>query len=258
MFLLDNYTQLFEKSDEEFRDLLVYLHVPKAAGNSSIVALKNNFDAKLVRSIQWDDIDTSWNKFIEDQQLQAHNLVSGHFRYKHVIELINSKIDFKLITFIRHPIERIISQYKYTCSDKVKNNKEFKEKFPTFDLYAHNGLGPNVVSRILIQGALSFDDYINKLKKRYVFIGLSEHYDLSMLFLMNYLGFEYKITERKNVTIANDFNQFEISKKTYDYLLEKHSLDVQVYEYFNNMYNDISKQYIRKIINQKTSIIEIA
>ncbi len=257
MFSLDKPNQLFLKNEAESKKLIIYLHVPKAAGNSSIGSIKSEVGVENFKSIQWNDVDNSWGDFIKEHERRKFKLVSGHFRMKHILELDKYEVDYKLVTFIRHPVERIISQYKYLCTDKDPNYIEFRKKYPNFDDYAYRGVGPNVVSRILVQGALSFEEYLVKIKRKYDFVGVSEHYDFSMLLLMNYLGYDYTVSQKKNVTIKNQHNQFEVSKKTYDYLLEKHSLDVQIFEHFNGLYNDISKKFIHyyiKKINSAESI----
>ncbi len=257
MFLLENPNSLFQKATEELNTLLVYLHVPKAAGNSSIGSIKVKVGKENSRSIKWNDIEKSWSDFIVEHQEKPLSLVSGHFRFKHVLALKEANVDYKLVTFIRHPVERIISQYKYSCSENVPNYLEFRNKFKTFDDYAYRGVGPNAVSRILVQGALSFEEYLNKLKDRYAFVGLSEHYDFSMFMLMNSLGYDYEIAKKKNVTIKDSFNQFDVSKKTYDYLLEKHSLDVQLFNHFNDLYVSISKKFIVDFIQEKQNSLMV-
>ena len=254
MQLLENPKILFQKSPEIFDDLLVYLHVPKAAGNSSIGSIKSKIGIENFKSIQWNDIDNSWDNFIQSHINNPIKLVSGHFRMKHVLRLEEANVDYNLVTFIRHPIQRIISQYRYLCTDKDPNHIAFRKKYPSFDLYARKGVGANVISRILVQGALSFDDYLSKLKKRYRFIGVSEHYDFSMFLLMNDLGFDYTINQKKNVTTQNQFNQFEVSKSTYDYLECKHSLDIQLFQHFNEKYNEVSKLFIKEFIKERNTV----
>ncbi len=251
MFLLDSPEVFFKKKSIKYNNLIVYLHVPKAAGNSSIGSIKEHYEKSKIKSIQWNNIDSSFNEFVSEHKNNQYNLVSGHFRFKHVQKLIDEDINFDLVTFIRHPVERIISQYKYQCTEVEPNHLEFRKKFPTFDKYAYNAVGANVVSRILVQGALSFDEYIKKIKNRYMFVGLSEYYNLSMLLLLNYFGMDYSIAKRRNITHPNKFNTFDVSMKTYNYLLEKHSLDVQLYKYFENEYKDISKKYIKYLIQDK-------
>ncbi len=99
------------------------------------------------------------------------------------------------------------------------------------------------MAQTLIGVAASFHIYLQKMKHTYTFIGLQEFYHLSMTILLKALKKTYKIVPPKNVTIANNKNQFEISYKTYNALLDKHSLDIRMYEYLFENYARLSERF---------------
>lgn len=248
--LSDFLNNSFEKIDES---ILVYLHIPKAAGNTSIGQIKEHLQPSF--SLQWDDIDGSMKELIETDV--EYKLVSGHLWDAHINLLRENNFNHYAVTFLRHPIQRIISQYRYMCTSKHPGNSDFLEKYPKFDDFAIKEIEPNYIAKVLVGEAKSFDDYWNKLEERYAFIGLSEYYNTSMAILMNALNIPYKIAEKKNVTIENDSNSnLIIDYKTYQKLAKIHSLDIQMFDYLNTQYAKLSEKLLFKIYDtQKINLV---
>jgi len=233
----------FEKINES---ILVYLHIPKAAGNTSIGQIKEHLQPSF--SLQWNDIDGSIKELIETEV--EYKLVSGHLWDEHINLLRENNFNHYAVTFLRHPIQRIISQYRYMCTPKHPEYENFIERYPNFDDFALKEIKPNYIANVLVGGAKSFDEYWNKLKERYAFIGLSEYYNTSMVILMNALNLPYKIAEKKNVTVQTAENSnLEIDYKVYNKLTKIHSLDMQMFNYLNEQYSKLSEKLLLEIYN---------
>ena len=233
---------LQRKRAEAQGKLIVYLHVPKAAGNSSIGLIKKHVSK--FKSIQWNDIDKSWENFIEEHLKDPFDLVSGHFRDKHIDLLIDAGIEFFTVSFIRHPIDRIVSQYKYMCTPAHPDYIEFKKQYPTFESFISRNVGDNVMSRILVRGAFSLPNYLRKLDSKYGFIGLTEFYHLSMSILLDIIEGQYKLEPRRNVTRSNKDNSFELKHSTYLDLARSQSLDIEMFNFYHNLYATASEHYL--------------
>ncbi len=235
----------FSKLDES---LLIYLHLPKAAGNTSIGQLKEYIDPSF--SVRWNDIIGSVEELIEEKE--TYRLASGHLWDEHVQLFREQEFPHYTITFLRHPIQRIVSQYRYMCTPNHPDYESFVDKYPNFEEFAFQEVTPNVISSILVGGAQSFPEYWNKLCERYHFIGLTEHYHLSMAILMNALGFPYEIAERKNVTINISKNNFSLSQKTYQKLAVLHSLDIQLFEHLQTEYAKLSEHFLHELFKKNS------
>lgn len=257
-----NFSSLFTNSLNDFinnsfenidNSILVYLHIPKAAGNTSIGQIKEHLKPSF--SLQWNDIDGSIKELIETET--EYKLVSGHLWDAHIDLLRENNYNHYAVTFLRHPIQRIISQYRYMCTPKHPEYESFLDKHPNFDDFALNEIEPNYMAKVLVGSAKSFDEYWAKLKERYAFIGLSEYYNTSMALLMNALNLPYKIAEKKNVTVETTNNSnLNIDYKVYDKLTQIHSLDIQIFNYLNAQYAKLSEKLLFEIYsNQKLNLL---
>jgi hypothetical protein len=243
--LADYIENAFSKKDQ----LIVYQHVPKCAGTSSVEHLKT------IRQDHWhfpfDKIEEYWENFaVAARDTNNFKLVAGHFEYYHVDRLINFEVPFHGVTFVRHPIDRLVSDYRYNCTPKSPLFEDFIRKFPTFESYAMEKIRPNAIAHTLVGGAQSFEEYLEKLEERFTFIGLQEFYHLSMTILLRALGAQYIPTARKNVTQDTQENDFEIAHSTYEKLAWRHFLDMQLYEYLQQSFIKLSEAYIALISNE--------
>jgi len=239
--------------DLDLKDsLIVYLHVPKAAGNSSIKPIKEHFKNNL--SIKWNEIDNSWANFVKNYNINKDvQFVSGHIHDKHIDLLIESKINYFLISFIRHPIHRIESLYAYNTMPSTPNSSTFKNKFKSFEEFAYDGVPPNSMSRQLFRGCLSSSEGIKKLYSKYNFIGLTEMFHFSMLCLSDIVGFKYYNYKRLNVSKYTD-NKLQLSYGILKDLEKRHSIDIDIYNHIKNDYLKLVESYIsNKILINENS-----
>lgn len=156
------------------RDQIISIHIPKTAGTSFYNILTQVYDKKTVSpSFKRKDIihllDSNMQLTIDI--INQYQIVHGHFYYKEVKPLIIN--DTKLITWVRNPIERLISNYFHFL--KVINNEEInpiiysKNKHRINESiieYAENNENINKISQFL-QGS--------KIEE-FTFIGIFERY----------------------------------------------------------------------------------
>ncbi|MDN6292884.1 MAG: sulfotransferase family 2 domain-containing protein, partial [Tetragenococcus halophilus] len=110
------------------------MHLPKTAGVSVGEFLKDKFPNNERSPIPWDNVDNSVNQL----QLKENSrfLVAGHMEAKH-LKVIESnygdhdRYQYKVMTVIRDPIKRVVSEYYYSCSEAHPPHEEFIKKFPT-------------------------------------------------------------------------------------------------------------------------------
>ena len=227
----------------------IYLHLPKAAGNTSLFFLKkkltNYFD------VQWDNLDNSWKDLLEVHNINSYQLVSGHMTYKHLKAIPSSIEAIKTVTFIRNPVDRLISEYRYKCTPVHPERNLFLESFPTFESFALEYVSPNIIAETLVGGAKSLQDFIDKAKDTYQFIGISEMFNTSMYMLCTLLGIDYFPIPKRNVTLATDTNAFEISQKTYQKIIQRNIIDMQFYDWISQQYFGASDQILGHMCREK-------
>lgn len=226
---------------------LAYLHIPKAAGNSAISILNTN-DKNHYR-VKWDDVNNSWETLLNNlQEEKKYSLISGHYKWNH-LKRIKSDVNIETcnITFIRNPIHRLVSEYKYMTTPSHPPYLKFRESFPTFEKWLYSETAPtNKISKSLCPSSFYIEDIIKNTIENFHFIGVHEIFNTSMAILCDLLGLKYKVSIPKNVTQKNEFNQFELSEKTIQFIKEQNKSDLMLYNYiYMEFYSDLIDCYFK-------------
>ncbi len=136
------------------RDKLLFVHIPRTGGGSLINVLDDHYDIS--------DIAPFWNPqdFASDpdRDLTAYNLVRGHCGPNELERL--SHANFSVITFLRDPVARTASIYRWLRTLKVEEElragavaaEAYGAEKPTFD--------PRSQRAIEAALSLSFEDFV--------------------------------------------------------------------------------------------------
>lgn len=215
-------------------DKIIFLHIPKTGGVSVSSLLMNEYS--------YDQID---NVNSENIKLRAYGFHYSLFEIEKMIDISN----FKLITFMRNPIDRILSEYQYLI-EKHKGKPEY--------LIAHRlpaegnpiETASNVVCKMLsglddkdssipIETHLSFAKKV--LTENFFFIGITENMEESIQLLYSKLGWEMpEETPHFNKTNKKSFSDEVLQK-----IAERNWADIELYEYALNLYDQQKEQIAR-------------
>jgi hypothetical protein len=248
------FQKFFEISGRKQSQVIVYVHIPKAAGNSSLHYLKRF--KKNYYNVQWNDVDNSWQEFLRILKLEKCELVSGHFSYYHVDFLKKMQIPYRSISFLRHPIDRIISQYRYMTTEAHPEHRAFVKKYPSFDEFALNVIKPNPMARQLVGKTSSFHEVVKSIIEEYQFIGIKEYYNSSMYLLCKMINIPFQKAPKRNITKENTKNKFEISHSTYLKLQRIHAVDLDTFKFFFDNYQKITDALIG-LIGERNDILDV-
>jgi len=94
--------------------VLIYVHVPKCAGSTMFTFMKKQY--KLLQIKRWHDFDWNIGKHVE--------CLFGHFPYGVHKNLNSSFKNIQYATFLRDPVERVISLYYYIRWKKSNKQNE--------------------------------------------------------------------------------------------------------------------------------------
>ncbi len=155
---------------------LISLHIPKTAGTSFRNILKNIYGEDQVVRFDINEIgEVRLNQILySGKDLPKVRVIHGHF----VMESIKNKFplptDCKMITWLRDPVKRVISNYYYLESriqellDEEKNNLNILIKIQrTLIEYARAEINRNRQSKFLAGSEL----------KDFQFVGIQEFFD---------------------------------------------------------------------------------
>lgn len=99
-----------KKSDPE----LLSLHIPKTAGVSFKYILQSVYGKKSVARFDIKRAGVEVNsKAYHSNQLPNVQVLHGHFIYEDLISTFEIPKDIKKVTWLRHPVKRVISNYYY-------------------------------------------------------------------------------------------------------------------------------------------------
>jgi len=198
-----------------------YVHIPKTAGTSFRVAAQNSFGKKntlfdygnesnVTSSIIKESMYIQKDENLLIEQFNKHNklILSGHVpvtKYYHLFK------KFNIITFVRNPIDQVVSHYKHYCRDL-----QYKEDFPSF---IKDERFKNLQTRMLTSNPL----------ETIGFIGLTEEYELSIKLINNIYNLKLKILN-KNISPNEFSDKAELSEDILQLILDENKDDMLLYE----------------------------
>lgn len=93
---------------------LVSLHIPKTAGTSFRQVLQSVYGDQLCKvDIRNDQLFINNKLFVGDKLPSATSVIHGHFYYNQLSQAIALPADIRIVTWLRDPVERVISNYYY-------------------------------------------------------------------------------------------------------------------------------------------------
>jgi len=214
--------------------VIISVHLPKTAGMSFGLALNQVFGDKLLSD--YDDLPintepylrnlTAFKKVIQnaDNHDKFKNISCIHGHYLPIkYLLLNEFFKLKFVTWMRHPVDRIISHYyfwqhSYNPSVSAPLHKKVVEQKWSLEKFCLSEELKNLYSQFLFGFPLyNFD-----------FIGISEFYreDLEY-FSREFLGIHlpyYQANKGKN-----EKNQYDIDHNLYEMIKSHHKEDFDLY-----------------------------
>lgn len=225
----------------------IFLHVPKTAGSTFHLILGARFDGRETRNLfgaRYSDPEVVDFIALPEAMRRKIRLLKGHMPYG-LHEYLPQPS--KYITVLRDPVERVVSQYFY-----IKKNKHN----PLHDKLMSSGLGigdfiKSGMSVGLNNGQTRFlsGDFdqmpfgsndeallarvLESLESKFLWIGLTERFDESLLILARLLGWKRKpFYIRENVSKIRKRSD-ELDSDDIAVIKEYNRLDIALYEYAN-------------------------
>ena len=200
---------------------LIFVHVPKCAGTSVIIALKSVYGKQM-----W--VDRSFRRYRGEKRgwqwqsrlpLEPSNLfpqnttcITGNFTW-----MKWNALGWRKIVFLREPYARAVSQYS------VRGHREAA----TFMEFVRTG--ENSISRMV--GDL----------RQYLFVGLQEHFDESMEMLEWYVGIKFaRPIPFRNFRRVPVYEPTEGERSDF---LKLNGLDLDLYKEAKKVFNRQREEY---------------
>jgi hypothetical protein len=233
--------RFLEAEQDTGNDLWVFLHIPKTAGSSlgtemaRILQPSQNIevDYKDPSKPFLDKLDDAVSSFIEASGKQRHRLAFGHIRANHVERIKVECASVKVVTMLRHPMKRIVSDYYYQRTPRHPLHAEFQRSFPTLASYVEDPISQNIMwQHLALPTDTSPAPVIARMEETYAFVGSQATYPMSFRLIMRLLGqnVEPTVHERKAEAggEAAEKNDPAVARR----ILALNGKDMAIYEHF--------------------------
>jgi energy-coupling factor transporter ATP-binding protein EcfA2 len=206
---------------------LVSVHIPKTGGTSFRVLMKRHYGDTDVAQL---DITQKGRARINRQLVTSNELpsfakvVHGHFSYAELVKRFGVSRSVPVITWLRHPVDRLHSAYAYYRS--MIENKNVPVPMYVQDLMRGGTLLSFAEHR---RSRNQMTTFLEGLKLEDIFfVGLQEHFETDMMALAQKLGWAGEIGSiRENKT---ETEKEVLTDDVTARLAELNALDMELYE----------------------------
>lgn len=222
---------------------VIFYHIPKTAGSTTRYLLESQFDChEVCPGIFYFEIESK-----RPSDLSRFNLFAGHFFYNSNLKYINGT----RITFMRDPVERIISEQRF-----YKKFYEDTDRRAVLAMQHYNPEGEpiDVVSNLQVLYLSSLDrndlsiswekhyeSALKNLRENFDFVGIVEDYERSIRSLFEKMGWEQK--EIIPILQSADLD-YQISDEKIHEIKERNKFDILLYEEAKKLF--YSKYHVTK------------
>jgi len=227
--------------------IYIFFHIPKCAGSTFKKALYENLKENEFLTIYKPNFYLNSLSEFEKEKIK---IILGHNIYYGIHKFFRQRPRY--ITFIRNPIDRIVSHYNYAVTEfEINKNKgifpsvvsDKNQVIPFKEWVTGNSTLHNFISQMLNNFFYykapkeKFDcgDFkkMKEILKKFYFIGISENYDSDSLYLYKKLTIS-KFPKKQNVSKKylnpNDKNLRE-------WISQYVQLDLKIYQYAISLNN---------------------
>ena len=232
---------------------VIFLHLPKAAGTTLKDIIHRQYCPEQIYELDSTQFIQAQENFKQLDQTEKANIkiLMGHM-YFGLHEFLPSPSTY--ITMLRNPIERVVSYYhfvkKLTTHDDYelikKQNISLKEYCQTGRENMCNGqtrfLSGTRESEIC--GHAQLAEAKQNLRQYFSVVGIQERFDESLLLLQKKLGWKKApFYYQRNTNRANSYHQLGISSDTLATIEKYNQLDLELYEYANQIFEQELNQH---------------
>ena len=207
---------------------LLSIHIPKTAGTSFYLILQQAYGENAVMRMDYRPVYKCFivgNKPYNAEALPNNTRVlHGHLNYRIISKYLNLNENVKIITWIRNPVERVVSDYYYM-------RERLKEHFSVDPLHPHilDRMTKSLLEFAQVkQEQNKISNYLNGLDlEKIFFIGVVEKFDEDIIELSKLLQWQTVTAVKQNITLKKPS---VVSAETYAAIKKLNRKDWEIYE----------------------------
>lgn len=233
------------RADNRADGFTLFQHIPKTAGSSLTGEMARHirdyrnifltdatpgagFEARMTARVE---------QFVTGELPAGYRCASGHLHREHVERILAARPDAFLFTFLREPVARFVSDYRYQCTPMHPGHEAFRARFPTIEDYLEAREG-NKMTRFMLGRDVAltrrvpFEDALAWAEETFHFVGIQDNYPLSFGILMRLHGLAARPSHRKRVNEANAGGAGDITPELRARIEERNELDARLFAHF--------------------------
>ena len=222
------------------KDLFIHLHIPKTGGTTLRDIIQRQYQSEKILMIPKLDESEDILKEVSTSQINQLKLIQGHLKYG-IHNHFHRRA--KYFAIIRDPINRVLSTYYYVLSQKnnPQNLSTSNNQMTIYD-YVQSGVNPFLINgqtqlisgktgdidNPIIESEELFSLAKENIENDFLFLGITEMFDETILILKNMLGWHMPYYSIANRT-KNKPNYDAVDPTVISFLKEHNQLDIKLY-----------------------------
>ena len=237
----------FKISREGSFPIIIFLHIPKAAGTTLKDILCRQYERECIYELNSQSFLQSQEQFKQLPTKEKENiqLLMGHM-YFGLHEFLPSPSTY--ITMLRNPVEKVISYYYFVS--KLTTHPDYELiKSQNISLKSYCAMGrvnmSNTQTRFLagenFSGVNDESEMLEQAKKNldehFSLVGITEKFDETLILMKQKLGWKSNpYYYRRNTNRGSAYKQAEVSEDTLATIRQYNQLDLELYDYANELF----------------------
>jgi hypothetical protein len=238
----------------------LFVHVPKTAGSSMEAEMSAILKPFANIAIDYTNTTTPYHtlldeaveRFIARHSQTPFRGAAGHIVARHTATLRAAIPGLRCFSMLRHPIARIVSDYRYQCSSMNTAREQFIATTPDFKTYAarrhvHNKTATALVPKAIVEagdGAAA----VQFVMENFAFIGLQEMYPVALRSVTTLMGQQRAPRARIRVNTETD-HTVALSAAEEAELRRLNAVDVALFQAFTQRWRGI-REGLRQYLGQ--------
>jgi hypothetical protein len=226
--------------------LWLFVHIPKTAGSSFRNTLaqhlqpEHNINITNLRGTHLrgmggraEAFGKAIDEFLSLDREQRFVFASGHLNMAEAVR-IREEISrpVRLLTMLRDPVQRVISDYRYQRTPAHTNHEAFGVAFPTLESFAESHRSQNKMFRYLALPGETLEAATARIERDFSLVGAADMYPLSIRLCSELIGPKFTPKARLNPTQDTGDNDVEVSDDLSDRIRKLNRKDQHVWDHF--------------------------
>jgi len=243
--------------------VIIFLHLPKCGGTTLNRIIEWEYPTRQIYSIDPSFFRWSYRRLMRlpPERLAQVLVFKGHMPFGLHTKLIRPAT---YITFVRDPVERVISEY-YSILHYVLHPEHRRMQKLSLEEYASGTPHHNVQTK-LISGRTDYPNFLagdcdaetlalakDNLAKHFSFAGLTERFDEGLAVLKLLFGWDIARYAQFNKTSVRP-KRDSILASTQALIAQRNKYDVLLYDHVRALYPDVLKSFGEQLPDQLQGI----